>query len=142
MAIKIFSIKNKATGKIERLIKAESKGQVNKHLAACVDIDTIGSVEIVDLMSQGALIAVEDATSQASDGNDESAAAPAIAVTPAAAASPGEPLGADGVHTGEGTAAANAQVLELPQEHQLNQIPAIDDGVILEGHTGLQVAAE
>lgn len=77
MAIKIFSIKNKATGKIERLIKAETKGQVNKHLAASVEIEPIGAVEIVDLMSQGALI-VEDATAQATDESVVSSAAEAL----------------------------------------------------------------
>ena len=69
MAIKIFSIKNKATGKIDRLVKAETKSQVNKHLAASVEIEPIGAVEIVNLMNHigpGDLI-VEDATSQATD---------------------------------------------------------------------------
>lgn len=97
MAIKIFSIKNKATGKIERLIKAETKGQVNKHLAASVEIEPIGAVEIVDLMSQGALI-VEDATAQATDESVVSSAAEALTASaePAAAPEVIETLGTGG----------------------------------------------
>lgn len=66
MAIKIFSIKNKATGKIDRLIKAETKGQVNKHLVSSVEIEVIGAVEAVELMGSGTMI-VEDATAKAAD---------------------------------------------------------------------------
>lgn len=100
MAIKIFSIKNKATGKVERLIKAETKGQVNKHLAASVEIEPIGAVEIVDLLGQGTLI-VEDATAQAADDSAAPAApeAPAAPTAPAAAPETPETLegpGADG----------------------------------------------
>lgn len=66
MAAKIFSVKNRATGAVERLVKAETRGQVNKHLVSSVEIEAVGAVDIVDLLSSGNL-RVEDATAQVAD---------------------------------------------------------------------------
>lgn len=68
MPAKIFSVKNRATGKVERLVKAETRGQVNKHLVSSVEIESVGAVDIVDLMGSGTL-RVEDATQVPDDGS-------------------------------------------------------------------------
>jgi hypothetical protein len=67
MAAKIYSIKDKATGEIQRLVKADSQSQVKRHLAASFEIETIGAVEVVELMSGSKKIVVEDASAVADD---------------------------------------------------------------------------
>lgn len=66
MATKIFSITNAQTAAVERLVKANSRGQVNKHLQKMFTIDTMGAVEIAELAMRGQLV-VEDATAEASE---------------------------------------------------------------------------
>lgn len=66
MAVKIFAVKNKTTRQVERLVKAETRGQVNKHLASVVEIEAVGAVDLVDLLQSGTL-RVEDATAIAEE---------------------------------------------------------------------------
>ncbi len=98
MAVKIFAIKSKSTGAVERLVKAETLSQVKKHLSASIEIEAIGAVEIVDIMASGT-IRVEDATAQA----DDEGGAGATEQTPAApaAADAGQPSGDAGQPSGD-----------------------------------------
>ncbi len=67
MALKIFSIKNKATGVVERLVKADTRGQVNKHLVASVEVEPVGAVELMEMVAANNTLRVEDATAQPAD---------------------------------------------------------------------------
>lgn len=66
MAAKIFSITNTHTGVVERLVKANTRGQVNKHLQKMFVIDIMGAVNVADLAMRGQLV-VEDATAEAQE---------------------------------------------------------------------------
>lgn len=90
MAAKIFSITNTNTGAVERLVKAESRGQVNKHLQKMFAIDVMGAVEVADLAMRGQLV-LEDATAEASD--------------------PGEAGGEEGAPAGEHARGASAHAV-------------------------------
>jgi hypothetical protein len=88
MAAKIFSITNTRTGAVERLVKADTRGQVNKHLQKMYAVEIMGAVEIADLAMKGQLV-VDDATAEAAEPgegeSDDAAAAAAAAAAPAAA---------------------------------------------------------
>jgi hypothetical protein len=78
---KIFSVTNKSTGKVERLIKAASKAQVNGHLLGGLKVEPINAVELLSFTSDG--MSVEtistdlDAENQAAGAQESSAAATA-----------------------------------------------------------------
>lgn len=93
-ALKIFAVRNKsAGGKIERLVKATTRGEVRAFLANNIDIESMDAAALVDALETG--LKVEDATQVAStvaaddEGGDE-----AGAVTPAAAVA-AEPVAAE-----------------------------------------------
>jgi hypothetical protein len=102
MAVKIFAIKNKASGQVERLVKAESQSQVKKHLNASIEIEAMGAVEVVDIMASGS-IRVEDATAQADDEGAAGAQTATAQMPPAGDA--GQTGGDAGQPTGDGSAA-------------------------------------
>lgn len=98
MAAKLFAVRNKTTKAVERLIKAETKGQVNKHLANSVIVETIGALDAVEIAQEGK-IRIEDATALVEgDGEDEGGEASAGGGQPAdgaPAAAPAAPAAAD-----------------------------------------------
>lgn len=70
MAAKLFAVRDKTTKTVQRLIKAETKGQVNKHLATSVIVEVIGALDAVEIAQEGK-IRIEDATAEvAGDGED------------------------------------------------------------------------
>lgn len=60
---KIFAVRDKVTNTVTKLVKAETKNQVIKHLVSRIDIEPVGAVDAVDIMSSG--VTVEDASSTA-----------------------------------------------------------------------------
>ena len=68
-ALKIFAVRNKTTRQVERLIKAGTRGQVQKFLVASIEIDSLDAVDLADLMDLG--LKVEDGTQvSAGEGNE------------------------------------------------------------------------
>lgn len=66
MALALFVVTDKTTNKPLHLVKANSKGQVNKHLAANVKIDKVSALDLGDIMTEHKL-AIEDATAVSED---------------------------------------------------------------------------
>lgn len=75
MALKVFSVKDKATGAVVRLVKAETRGQVNKFLQNAVEIEAASALDIADLLTGGTSLKLESAESV--DAGDADEAAPA-----------------------------------------------------------------
>ncbi len=53
---KIFSVTNKTTGKVERLIKAGTRAPVSSHLLDCLKVDAINAVELLNLTNAGLVV--------------------------------------------------------------------------------------
>ena len=84
---KIFSVVNKTTGKVERLIKAASKARVNAHLLGGLKVEPINAVELLNFTSEGlsveAVSTEPDAENAATAAQEGSAAAAAAATATA-----------------------------------------------------------
>jgi len=50
MAYKVFIVKEKSTGKATRIVKAETRGQVNKFLNKLYEIEAANALEIAELL--------------------------------------------------------------------------------------------
>lgn len=88
MALKVFSVKDKATGQVVRLVKAETRGQVNKYLQNAVEVEAASALDIADLLTNGSGLKLESAESVDAGDADEVAAPAAAAPAPAAEATP------------------------------------------------------
>lgn len=78
MALKIFGIKDKATNKTTRLVKAETKAQVNRHLINSVEIEPMSAIDLADLMATGEVLHIETAALQATTEDEVTNPPPAV----------------------------------------------------------------
>lgn len=74
---KMFAVRDKTTGEISRLVRAEKKGDVIKHLVAAYAVEEANAVDATELVMNGMHVetAAGNAKSAAENGEDAASAA-------------------------------------------------------------------